>query len=44
MWLHRVVFLDADLFFVSDISRLWAHWNRFTAGMLFGMALEQNQA
>ena len=42
-WLGRVIFLDADLFFLTDIAKLWAYWDRFTPGALFGMALEQNQ-
>ena len=41
-WLPRVMFLDADLFFVSDPTLLWRQFDLFAAGQHIGMAVEES--
>ena len=38
----RLIFLDADLFLYSPISRLWNEFARFAPSHVLGIALEQN--
>ena len=40
-WLGRVVVLDFDLFFFSDVGRLWRQFDAFPSRALIGLAEEQ---
>jgi len=40
-WLPKVLVLDADVFVVADVRRLWAEFDRFGPAACAGLAVEQ---
>ena len=40
-WLPKVLVLDADVFVVADVRRLWAEFDRFRPAACAGLAVEQ---
>ena len=43
-WIPRVLFLDADLFFLSDPALLWQHFDHFSPGQHIGMSVEESKS